>query len=58
MDCIFCKILNGELPCSKLYEDNTTIAIMDRTTLTDTFLSFRRSTLKIFLTATVIRFTT
>ena len=29
MDCVFCKILSGELPGSKLYENDTTIAIMD-----------------------------
>ena len=29
MDCEFCKIINGELPCSMLYEDETTMAIMD-----------------------------
>lgn len=28
-DCIFCKIINGELPCSKLYEDETTLAFLD-----------------------------
>ena len=29
MDCEFCKIIKGELPSSKLYEDDTTISIMD-----------------------------
>ncbi len=29
MDCVFCKIIKGELPNSKLYEDDTTISIMD-----------------------------
>ena len=29
MDCIFCKIVRGELPCQKLYEDATTLAFMD-----------------------------
>jgi histidine triad (HIT) family protein len=28
-DCIFCKIIAGELPCSKVYEDDDTIAFMD-----------------------------
>ncbi len=28
-DCIFCKIIAGELPSSKVYEDDNTIAIMD-----------------------------
>lgn len=27
--CIFCKIVAGQLPCFKLYEDDTTIAFMD-----------------------------
>ncbi|MEG0657484.1 HIT family protein [Anaerorhabdus sp.] len=27
--CIFCKIINGELPCSKVYEDEHVIAILD-----------------------------
>ena len=29
MDCVFCKIFKGELPSCKLYEDDTTISIMD-----------------------------
>lgn len=28
-DCIFCKIVAGEIPCFKLYEDDETIAFMD-----------------------------
>lgn len=28
-DNVFAKILRGELPCHKLYEDNMTLAIMD-----------------------------
>lgn len=28
-DCIFCKIINGELPCSKVYEDDDFLAFMD-----------------------------
>ncbi len=28
-DCIFCKIVAGEIPCFKLYEDDQTIAFMD-----------------------------
>lgn len=28
-NCVFCRILNGELPASKVYEDDLTIAIMD-----------------------------
>ena len=29
MDCIFCKIVNGEIPSKKLYEDDNVIVIMD-----------------------------
>jgi histidine triad (HIT) family protein len=29
MDCIFCKIIAGEIPCFKLYEDGGTLAFMD-----------------------------
>ncbi|MDJ0778178.1 MAG: HIT family protein [Gammaproteobacteria bacterium] len=28
-DCIFCKIIAGEIPCFKLYEDKATFAFMD-----------------------------
>lgn len=28
-DCIFCKIIKGEIPCNKVYEDETTIAFLD-----------------------------
>ena len=28
-DCIFCKIIKGEIPCFKLYEDDHTMAFMD-----------------------------
>lgn len=28
-DCIFCKIIAGEIPCFKLYEDDATLAFMD-----------------------------
>lgn len=28
-DCIFCKIIAGDIPCFKLYEDNKTLAFMD-----------------------------
>ena len=27
--CIFCRIVAGQLPCFKLFEDETTIAFMD-----------------------------
>jgi histidine triad (HIT) family protein len=29
MDCIFCKIVNGELKSSKVYEDEHTLAFLD-----------------------------
>jgi histidine triad (HIT) family protein len=28
-DCIFCKIIKGEVPCSKVYEDDSVIAFLD-----------------------------
>jgi len=28
-NCIFCKIVKGGLPCSKLYEDESTLAFLD-----------------------------
>lgn len=28
-DCIFCKIVAGEIPCFKLYEDDSTLSFMD-----------------------------
>ena len=28
-DCIFCKIINGEIPTRKIYEDELVIVIMD-----------------------------
>ena len=28
-DCIFCKIIKGELPCYKIYEDEYTLAFLD-----------------------------
>jgi len=28
-DCIFCKIINGEIPSRKVYEDDNVIVIMD-----------------------------
>ncbi|NLD25975.1 MAG: HIT family protein [Acholeplasmataceae bacterium] len=27
--CIFCKIVNGEIPCYRLYEDETVLAFLD-----------------------------
>ncbi len=29
LDCVFCKIVAGEIPCFKLYEDDETLAFMD-----------------------------
>jgi len=29
MNCIFCKIIAGEIPCFKLHEDDDTLAFMD-----------------------------
>ncbi len=28
-DCIFCKIVRGEIPCYKIYEDDIVIAFLD-----------------------------
>ena len=28
-NCIFCKIINGEIPCKKLYEDDEMLAFAD-----------------------------
>lgn len=29
MDCLFCKIIAGEIPCKKLYEDEQVLAFYD-----------------------------
>lgn len=29
MNCVFCKIINGEIPCYKVYEDEYTLVFMD-----------------------------
>lgn len=29
MDCIFCKIISGEIPSHKIYEDDWTVAFLD-----------------------------
>lgn len=29
MECIFCKIVKGELPCAKIYEDDRILAFLD-----------------------------
>ena len=31
MDCIFCKIVKEEIPCTKIYEDGKTLAFLDIT---------------------------
>ncbi len=28
-NCIFCKIIKGEIPCHKIYEDESTLAFLD-----------------------------
>jgi diadenosine tetraphosphate (Ap4A) HIT family hydrolase len=28
-DCLFCKIIKGEIPCHKIYEDENSIGILD-----------------------------
>ena len=28
-DCIFCKIVNGQIPCTQLYEDDNVLAFKD-----------------------------
>lgn len=33
-DCIFCKIINGELPSAKVYEDEEVLAFLDLTQVT------------------------
>lgn len=29
MDCLFCKIVNGDIPCNKVYEDDKVLAFRD-----------------------------
>ena len=29
MDCVFCKIISGDIPCYKIYEDNDVLAFLD-----------------------------
>ena len=33
-DCLFCKIIDGEIPCHKVYEDDKIIAFLDIQPLT------------------------
>ena len=30
MDCVFCKIAKGDIPCMKVYEDEHTVVFMDK----------------------------
>ena len=29
MDCLFCKIINGDIPCFKIYENDDVVAFLD-----------------------------
>ncbi len=29
MECLFCKIVNGDIPCDKIYEDDKVLAFLD-----------------------------
>lgn len=29
MECLFCKIINGDIPCYKIYEDDNVLAFLD-----------------------------
>ena len=29
MDCLFCKIIDGDIPCDKVYEDDKVLAFND-----------------------------
>ena len=33
--CIFCKIIKGEIPCYKLYEDENTLSFLDVNPITE-----------------------
>lgn len=35
MDCIFCKIVRGEIPAAKIYEDGRALAFLDINPVTD-----------------------
>ena len=35
MDCVFCRILDGRIPSTRLYEDERTVAFMDINPLSD-----------------------
>ncbi len=35
MNCLFCKIVNGEIPCTKIYETDQVLAFMDINPMSD-----------------------
>jgi len=35
MDCLFCKIINGEIPCTKVYENEKVLSFMDISPMND-----------------------
>ena len=35
MGCLFCKIVNGEIPCTKVYEDEKVLSFMDINPMND-----------------------
>ena len=35
MDCVFCKIIDGQIPSTKVYEDDVVVAFMDISQVTD-----------------------
>ena len=35
MDCLFCKIVNGEIPCTKIYENDMVLSFMDISPMND-----------------------
>ena len=35
MDCIFCKIVSGEIPCKKIYEDEFVLVFLDIAPVSD-----------------------
>lgn len=49
-NCIFCKIIDGQIPCSKVYEDEHVLAFLDISQVTkDILLLFQKFTNKTFL---------
>ena len=35
MDCLFCKIVNGDIPCTKVYENDKVLSFMDINPIND-----------------------